>query len=93
MMNCIKTMLPADIKYVDPEGGLFTWVELAEEIDTTAMLNEAIGQKVAYMPGKEFFVEGQPIRDNCMRVSFGGVAPEKILVGMERLAKVICAKR
>ena len=93
MMNCIKTMLPADIKYVDPEGGLFTWVELAEEIDTTAMLNEAIGQKVAYMPGKEFFVEGQPIRDNCMRVSFGGVTPEKILAGMERLAKVICAKR
>jgi len=93
MMNCIKTMLPADIKYVDPEGGLFTWVELAEEIDTTAMLNEAVGQRVAYMPGKEFFVEGQPIRDNCMRISFGGVTPEKILVGMERLAKVICAKR
>jgi 2-aminoadipate transaminase len=86
-------MLPGDIKYVYPEGGLFTWVELAEEIDTTAMLNEAVRQKVAYMPGKEFFVEGQPIRDNCMRVSFGGVAPEQILVGMERLAKVICAKR
>ena len=93
MIYCIKTMLPGDIKYVYPEGGLFTWVELAEEIDTTAMLNEAVRQKVAYMPGKEFFVEGQPIRDNCMRVSFGGVAPEKILVGMERLAKVICAKR
>jgi 2-aminoadipate transaminase len=45
------------------------------------------------MPGKEFFVEGQPTRDNCMRVSFGGVTPEKILAGMERLAKVICAKR
>jgi 2-aminoadipate transaminase len=40
----------------------------------------------------EFFVEGQPIRDNCMRVSFGGVTPEKIPVGMERLAKVIRSK-
>jgi 2-aminoadipate transaminase len=92
MMDCIKTMLPGDIKYVDAQGGLFTWVELPDEIDTTAMLNEAVEQKVAYMPGKEFFVEGQPIRDNCMRISFGGVPPEKILVGMERLAKVICAK-
>ena len=92
MMNCMSTMLPTDIKYVYPEGGLFTWVELPEQMDTTAMLNEAIAQKVAYMPGKEFFVEGQPIRNNCMRVSFGGVTPEKILVGMERLAKVIDAQ-
>ena len=92
MMDCIKTMLPADVKSVYPEGGLFTWVELPEQIDTTAMLNEAVAQKVAYMPGKEFFVEGQPIRNNCMRVSFGGVTPDKILIGMERLAKVIRAK-
>jgi 2-aminoadipate transaminase len=56
------------------------------------MLKEAVAQKVAYMPGKEFFVEGQPIKDNCMRISFGGVTPEKIRIGMERLAKVICAK-
>ncbi|HLO30884.1 MAG TPA: PLP-dependent aminotransferase family protein [Anaerolineales bacterium] len=93
MMNCIKTMLPPDIKSVYPDGGLFTWVELPEQMDTAAMLPEAMAQKVAYMPGKEFFVEGQPVRNNCMRVSFGSVAPEKILVGMERLAKVICSKR
>jgi 2-aminoadipate transaminase len=92
MMDCIKTMLPGDIKYVYPEGGLFTWVELPEGIDTTAMLNEAIAQKVAYMPGREFFVDDHPSRDNSMRVSFGGVEPQKILVGMERLARVINAK-
>jgi 2-aminoadipate transaminase len=92
MMNCIQSMLPQDVKYVYPDGGLFTWVELPEQVDTTAMLGDAIAQKVAYMPGKEFFVEGQPVRNNCMRVSFGGVTPEKIPVGMERLAKVIRSK-
>ena len=92
MMDCIKTMLPTEIKYVYPDGGLFTWVELPGRIDTTTMLNEAMAQKVAYMPGREFFVEGQPIGDNCMRISFGGVPPEKIPVGIERLAKVICSK-
>jgi len=91
MMDCIHTMLPADVKSVYPEGGLFTWVELPEGMDTSTMLNQAVAQKVAYMPGKEFFVEGQPIRDNCIRVSFGGVTPEKIIVGMERLAQVIRA--
>ena len=92
MMNCISSMLPAGIKYVYPEGGLFTWVELPEQIDTTALLKDAVAQKVAYMPGKEFFVEGQPIRNDCMRISFGGVAPEKIPIGMERLARVINTK-
>ena len=92
MMDCIKTMLPADIKSVYPEGGLFTWVELPEGVDTTLLLDDAVKQKVAYMPGKEFFVEGQPIRNNCMRVSFGAVPPEKIRIGMQRLAEVINQK-
>ena len=92
MMNCIETMLPTDIKFVYPEGGLFTWVELPEHIDTTALLNDAVKQQVAYMPGKEFFVEGQPIRNNCMRVSFGAVPPDKIRLGMTRLAEVINQK-
>lgn len=92
MMDCIKSMLPEGVKYVYPDGGLFTWVELPEYVDTTAMLGEAMAQKVAYMPGREFFVEGQPIRNNCMRVSFGSVTPEKIQIGMERLTNVIRSK-
>jgi 2-aminoadipate transaminase len=77
---------------VYPDGGLFTWVELPGQIDTTTLLGDAVAQKVAYMPGREFFVEGQPIRSNCMRISFGGVTPEKIHIGMDRLAKVINSK-
>jgi len=92
MMDCIHSMLPVEVKSVYPEGGLFTWLELLGQIDTTAMLKDAVEQKVAYMPGREFFVEEHPSRNNSMRVSFGGVEPEKIRVGMERLAKVIKAK-
>ena len=88
MIDCIRTMLP-EVRYVYPDGGLFTWAVLPEHIDTTAMLKDAMAQKVAYMPGREFFVEGQPILDNCMRISFGGVPPERIPMGMERLASVI----
>jgi 2-aminoadipate transaminase len=92
MLACIQAELPAGIQYVYPDGGLFTWVELPEQIDTTALLRDAVAQQVAYMPGREFFVEGQPIRSNCMRLSFGGVTPEKIQIGMDRLAQVIKAR-
>lgn len=93
MMDCFQRLLPGDIKYVYPDGGLFTWVELPGRIDTMEMLQEAITRKVAYMPGREFFVEGQPVRNNCMRVSFGGVTPDQIPVGMERLAQVIRSRQ
>jgi len=89
MMECIKTMFPKETNFIYPDGGLFTWVELPKHVDTTLMLEDAKQHKVAYMPGKEFFVEGQPIQNNCMRISFGGVTPDKIQIGMERLASVI----
>jgi 2-aminoadipate transaminase len=92
MMDCIKTMLPSEIKSVYPDGGLFTWVELPQRVNTTALLADAHAQKVAYVPGREFFVENKDAHDNCMRISFGGVEPEKIRIGMERLAGVIKAK-
>lgn len=92
MMACIAARLPDEVTYVYPDGGLFTWVELSERIDTTALLSDALAQKVAYMPGRDFFVEGQPIRRNGMRLSFGGVTPEKIQIGMDRLANVIQAR-
>ena len=44
------------------------------------------------MPGREIFGEGQTIHNNCMRVSFGGVTPENIQIGMERLSSVIRSK-
>lgn len=92
MMDCIKSMLPAEVSAVYPDGGLFTWVELPKRVNTTALLADAHAKKVAYVPGREFFVEDRDNHDNCMRISFGGVEPEKIRIGMDRLAGVIKAK-
>ncbi len=89
MMDCIKSMLPAEVSAVYPDGGLFTWVELPKRVKTTALLADAQAKKVAYVPGREFFVEDRDNHDNCMRISFGGVEPEKIRIGMDRLAGVI----
>jgi 2-aminoadipate transaminase len=30
--------------------------------------------------------------NDCMRISFGGVPPEKIRIGAERLGKLICSR-
>lgn len=92
MIDCIDTYLPAGTKRVFPDGGLFTWVELPGNIDTTALLEEAAAYKVAFVAGEGFFTDGGGRGRNCMRLSFGSVPPEKIRIGMERLGRLITSK-
>ena len=92
MMDCIDKYLPAGTKRVFPDGGLFTWVELPGDIDTTALLEEAAAYKVAFVAGEGFFTDGGGRGHNCMRLSFGSVPPEKIRIGMERLGRLITSK-
>lgn len=92
MIECIDTMFPTGTKRVLPEGGLFTWVELPGGINTTELLEAASPYKVAFLPGEGFFVEGGGKGSNCMRMGFGSLPPEKIRIGMKRLADLIEAQ-
>jgi 2-aminoadipate transaminase len=88
------TMIECIDKYF-PIGGLFTWVELPGNINTTELLVESSSNpdvKVAFIAGEGFFTEGGGKGNNCMRVSFGPVPPEKIRIGAERLGNLICSK-
>lgn len=71
-----------------PEGGLFSWMTLHDEtIDTWDMLKDAIDQKVAYIPGSPFAVNGD--KRNAMRLNFSNVKPELLPEGVRRLADVV----
>lgn len=92
MMECLDTFFPKDAKHTYPDGGLFTWFELPAAINTTQLLKEATEQYgVAYVAGEGFYV--QPgMGQNCMRMSFCAVEPQKIREGMERLGRLIQSK-
>ncbi|MGE5630794.1 MAG: PLP-dependent aminotransferase family protein [Caulobacteraceae bacterium] len=95
MIESIDKFFPKGTKRTFPDGGLFTWAELPGGINTTDLLAEATTNpevKVAYVAGESFFTEGGGMGNNCMRISFGGVAPEKIRIGAERLGNLICSK-
>lgn len=95
MIECIDKYFPEGTKRTVPDGGLFTWAELPGGINTTELLIESATNpevKVAYVAGEDFFTEGGGMGNNCMRISFGGVAPEKIRIGIERLGNLICSK-
>lgn len=95
MIEAIDKFFPKGTKRTFPDGGLFTWAELPGGINTTELLAEATANpevKVAYVAGESFFTEGGGMGNNCMRISFGGVAPEKIRIGIEKLGNLICSK-
>jgi 2-aminoadipate transaminase len=86
MISFLKKYLPKSVRWTEPEGGLFLWVILPENVSATALLEKAVENKVAYVPGKPFFARED--RDNVLRLNFSNASVEKIEEGIKRLAEV-----
>jgi 2-aminoadipate transaminase len=86
MIKAMREYFPDNVKWTEPEGGLFLWVELPQEVSATALLSEALKQKVAYVIGKPFYPYED--KDNTLRLNFSNASPEMIIEGIKRLGKV-----
>lgn len=87
MMDAMGKYFPKEVKYTIPDGGLFTWAELPDYIDTKVMATDALAQNVAYVPGIGFFPNGN--NHHCMRLNYSCMPDERIEEGIRRLADVI----
>jgi 2-aminoadipate transaminase len=90
MLDALAEFFPAGVTWNKPEGGMFIWVTLPKHIDGIQLLEEAIAQHVAFVPGAPFYAN-EPEK-NTLRLSFVTVPPEKIRQGVATLAKLIAAK-
>ena len=77
-----------DVKWTKPEGGLFLWITVPDDINTLELFYMAIKEKVAFVPGEVFYPEGFR-RHNTMRINFSYPTKEQIVEGVRRLSKVI----
>jgi len=87
MINAIQTHFPEDAHVAHSEGGMFLWVTLPEHISSMDLFDEAIENKVAFVPGNPFYVDN--VQQNTMRLSFVTVNEEKIEEGIKRLGECI----
>ncbi|KRV68086.1 PLP-dependent aminotransferase family protein [Pseudomonas citronellolis] len=71
-----------------PQGGLFFWLTLKQPLDTRGLLDKALQQNVAFMPGEPFFTDPDA-NPGHLRLNFSHVAPERLGEGLRRLATVI----
>ncbi|MEW5993121.1 MAG: PLP-dependent aminotransferase family protein [Candidatus Zixiibacteriota bacterium] len=84
MIKTIRETFPDGIRWTEPEGGLFLWVELPLHMSAKELLPKAVGQKVAYVYGQPFYPDGRG--DNTLRLNFSNATHEGIVEGIKRLA-------
>jgi 2-aminoadipate transaminase len=87
MLESLEENMPEGVQWTHPQGGLFLWVKLPEECNSTEMFPAAVKNKVAYVPGESFFPNGGG--QNTMRLNFSYCTPAKINEGIARLGLML----
>ncbi len=87
MLYSLKKHFPEGCRCEKPDGGMFLWVKIPKKIDTEKLFSEAIKNKVAYIHGAAFCVDGSG--HDSMRLNFSNADEDKIEKGIERLGKLI----
>lgn len=87
MLAAMAENFPSDVEWTRPEGGLFIWVTLPKGVSAAAILKEAIGHKVAFVPGDAFFTDGGG--ENTFRLNFSMATEEQINEGIQRLGELL----
>ncbi len=90
MLNSIEKYFPEEVVSTTPEGGMFLWVTLPEELAAMDLFDVAIERKVAFVPGDPFYIGEQNV--NSLRLNYSCVDEKKIEIGLKRLGEVIAEK-
>lgn len=89
MLEGIKKYFPEGVKYTNPEGGMFLWVEVPGVDDTVELFKECLEHDVAFVPGDPFFAgEAQP---GAFRLNYSNMKEDQIEVGLKRLGAALTA--
>jgi 2-aminoadipate transaminase len=90
MLAAMEHYLPEGTTWTRPQGGLFLWVKLPEGIDCLELLDEAIEQKVAFVPGTAFYADGRG--HDALRLTFSYCPTDMIDEGIRRLGKAMARR-
>jgi len=91
MLGLLEKYMPQGVSWTHPEGGLFLFVTLPEEIDTVALYDRALAAGVAYVAGSFFYPDGS--HRNTMRLNFSFLDASRMEAGVKLLAEVVAGAR
>lgn len=85
--NCIDKELGSFVEYVRPEGGLFVWCKLPDDVDMLDFCKRGVEKKVAVVPGNAFLTD-DAVECHYIRLNFSTPSDEAIKEGLARLGQV-----
>jgi 2-aminoadipate transaminase len=85
MLNALEEFFPPGVTWTRPDGGLFLWITLPQRIDSRGVLEAALRQEVAFVPGDAFFPDPE-LGSHYMRLNFSNATPARIHEGIRRLS-------
>jgi 2-aminoadipate transaminase len=88
MLAALAKHFPQSTHWTKPQGGFYTWVTVPKEIDTEALLSQAIKDaSVAYVAGPAFYHNRSG--KNHMRLCYSYVPESNIEEGIRRLSHIL----
>lgn len=87
LLQTLGEKMPKSVTFTHPNGGLFVWLTLPENVNSRDVFNKCIENKVAFVPGDAFYPTNQKF--NKMRVNFSNMPNERIIEGVGRMANAI----
>lgn len=89
----LDELMPSEVTYTRPDGGLFTWLTFPRGFDTAAFMRDDLLPKarVVYVPGGTFFPVHQ--ESNHARVSYATATEEALVRGLGLIARHYTATR
>ncbi len=87
MIQTMRECFPPEAKFTDPDGGLFTWVELPEYVNSRELAARCLEKGVAVVPGDGFFPRGE--NKHCFRLNYSNATDEQLILGVHRLNETI----
>lgn len=86
MLQALRKFFPAEVIWTHPQGGLFLWVTLPPHVSSREVLQAALAQNVAFVPGNSFYAHTIADADHHMRLNFSNASLELIHEGIRRLS-------
>lgn len=94
MLHALDKHFPGDSQWHEPTSGVFIWVELSKEVDTSKALKMALEtERIAFIPGEAFCINNGRQASHCMRLNFSNASVESIEEGIARLGRVLNGMR
>jgi 2-aminoadipate transaminase len=87
MLKAIKRYFDPSVLMTEPEGGMFLWVTLPNDISAMQLFDQAVIAKIVYVPGDPFYTSGK--NRNTLRLNYTNSTSQEIEEGIQRLAVVI----